>query len=194
LTMHALDALTTRVSAVALQEPAPDAEALALILRAGLAAPDHGRLRPWHFILIRQQKRVDFGNVLARSLKARQPDATDADMERERAKAMRAPLIIAVVAKLKLVTKIPEIEQVVSAAAAAENMLVATHALGFGGNWKTGAPAYDQSVKEALGLAANDHIVGFLYLGTLARPLPARPEIDPAAFATEWAGTDGAKT
>lgn len=192
--MHAVDALTSRVSAAALTDPAPDAETLALILRAGLAAPDHGRLRPWHFIVIQGSKRAMFGELLARSLKARQASASDADMDRERAKAMRAPLIVVVAAKVKPEAKIPEIEQIVATAAAAENILVATHALGFGGNWKTGAPAYDQGIKAALGLAANDHIVGFLYLGTLARPLQTRPEIDLAAFVTEWAGNRESKT
>jgi nitroreductase len=186
--MQAIDALTTRVSAGGLVDPAPDDAALKQILAAAVAAPDHGRLKPWRFICIRGAARVAFGELLVKTLKAREPAVADGELEREKAKPMRAPLIVVVAAKRLDNPKIPQIEQVLAAGAAAQNMLLAAHALGFGGNWKTGAPAYDPTVKQALGLAAEDSIVGFLYLGSLSRPLAPRPALDPAAYTSEWTG------
>jgi nitroreductase len=83
---------------------------------------------------------------------------------------------------------VPAIEQVVSAGAAAQNILVAAHALGYGGFWRTGAAAYDSGIKEALGLRAQDAIVGFLYLGTVAVPAPSLPRSAPAEFVVYWTG------
>jgi nitroreductase len=186
--MRALDNLTTRVSAAGLVEPAPDGAALQQILAAAAAAPDHGRLRPWQFICIRGEARAAFGELLGRTLRARQPDVSEGEIEREKAKAQRAPLIIAVAAALKEHPKIPQVEQLLAAGAAAQNLLLAAHALGFGGVWKTGAPAYDAAVKQALGLAPGDAIVGFLYLGSLPKPLPARPVADASAYTREWTG------
>ena len=186
--MQALENLTSRVSAGGLVEPPPDEAALKQILGAAVAAPDHGRLRPWTFICIRGAARAAFGDLLAETLRARQPDVGADEVERERAKAMRAPLIVAVAALLKEHPKIPQVEQLLAAGAAAQNVLLAAHALGFGGVWKTGAPAYDAAVKQALGLQPTDAIVGFLYLGTLAKPLPARPAVDAAAFTRDWTG------
>jgi nitroreductase len=76
--------------------------------------------------------------------------------------------------------KIPPLEQIASAAAAAQNMLLAAHALGFAAKWATGKQAHDAGVKAGLGLAAEDEIIGFLYLGSYAvdHPAPARPGLE----------------
>ena len=79
---------------------------------------------------------------------------------------MRAPVIVVAAAKLAKGHRIPEVEQLLSAGAAVQNIMLAAKARGFGAMWKTGAPAYDASVKQALGVAADSEIVGFLYLGT----------------------------
>ena len=186
--MQALENLTTRTSAAGLIDPAPDNAALKQIFGAAAAAPDHGRLRPWKFICIRGAARNAFGDLLAKTLRARQPEVSGDELEREKAKALRAPLIVAVAAVLKEHPKIPQVEQLLAAGAAAQNVLLAAHALGFGAVWKTGAPAYDTAVKQALGLAPSDAIVGFLYLGSLAKPLPPRPVADPTAYVQEWTG------
>jgi nitroreductase len=188
-TMSAIEALHTRESAARLQEPAPDDAALQTILQAALRAPDHGRLRPWRFIAIRGDALTRFGDVLAETLSARMPDASPEMLTRERAKALRAPLIIAVAARVQQGGKIPEIEQILSTGAAAQNIMLAAHALGYGAMWKTGDPAYDPRVKRALGLEESDAIVAFLYLGTNtgpARPAGTRPAV--ADFLSEWRG------
>jgi nitroreductase len=164
--MQAIDALLRRRSARALTEPAPDAGALELIFAAAARAPDHGRLRPWRFILVRGPARERFGTLLAEQLRRTHPQTGEESLQRERLKAFRAPLIIVVAAHCDPAVKIPVIEQTLSAAAAAHAMMLAAFTLGFNAMWKTGAAAYDASVKEGLGLATADAIVGFLYIGT----------------------------
>ena len=182
-----LTALIGRVSPLRLVEPAPANADLDQILAAGLRAPDHGRLRPWRFLLIRGDARHRFGDVLAESLKRRKQDLSESALQAEHDKALRAPLLIVVAAVVRGNTKVPEIEQIVSAGAAAQNMLVAAHALGLGGFWRTGDAAYDNHVKQAFGLNANDEIVGFLYLGHIETP--GRPKTpDPSGVVEEWTG------
>lgn len=187
--MDAIEALTTRRSPAKLVEPAPSDAELALMLRAGARAPDHGRLRPWRFILLKGAARERFGEVLAQSLAARNPAVPAEVVARERQKPLRAPVTLVVAAAVQPGHKIPVIEQVLAAGAAAQNVLLAAYALGFGGMWRTGDSAYDAGVKAALGLGAEDAIVGYLYLGTPAgRPLIPPDEPEPASFLREWTG------
>lgn len=184
--MDALELLLTRDSALKLEAPGPDAKDLDAILKSAVRAPDHGRLRPWRFVVIPEDKRQGFGEVLAASLKRREPDAPPEALARERQKPLRAPLILVVAARLKPSDKIPEIEQIVSAGAAAQNVMLAAHALGFGAMWRTGAPAYDPEVKRACGLDPNDIIIGFIYLGTRAGGSSPLPRPGPEEFAQVW--------
>ena len=183
--MDAVTALTTRVSAVALGDPAPDGAALEAILAAGQRAPDHGRLRPVMFLLVRGEGRRRLGELWAASLSRREPAAQAAALEKEQGKALRAPLIIIVAARIQGSLKVPPIEQIIAAGAAAQNILVANHALGFGGFWRTGPAAYDPEVKLGLGLAAADSIVGYLYLGTPTAAAPP-PRPIPEGAVVEW--------
>jgi len=186
--MDAIEALTTRASPLQLADPAPDRDALNAMLRAAARAPDHGRLRPWRFLVITGAARSRLGDMLATALRAREPEAPEAAVEKERTKPLRAPLMIVVAARIRETRKIPAVEQIISAGAAAQNILVAAHALGFGGFWRTGPPAYDEQVKTALGLDASDSIVGFLYIGTPAVAAPPQPPADLAELVTEWTG------
>jgi nitroreductase len=189
--METLEAVITRqsVAPAFLVEPAPEGLALERILAAGASAPDHGRLRPWRFIVIRGAARHRLGEVFADALRKRQPDAPDALLEQERARPLRAPLLIAVAAKLDPQhPKIPEIEQILSTGAAVQNILLAAHAQGFGAKWLTGANAYDEHVKAALGLSTDDRLVGFVHLGTIDGAPPAVPHADPREHTVEWQG------
>jgi nitroreductase len=186
--MDALDLMLSRESALKLESPGPSARELDRIFESAVRAPDHGRLRPWHFVVIGEGKRAAFGDLMADSLKRRDPSIPDAGLQRERDKAFRAPVIVAVAAKVRKGHNIPEIEQIASASAAAQTIMLAAPALGYGAVWKTGAPAYDPTVKTALGLAEDDDIIGFLYIGTRvggSSPIP-RPEA--RDFVTNWAG------
>jgi nitroreductase len=189
--MDALQALTTRASPSALGPPAPDAATLERLFQAAVRAPDHGRLRPWRFMIIEGAAREAFGDVLAAALRRREPDVPQAALVKERAKPLRAPLIIVVAARVREHRGVPEVEQIVAAGAAAQNLLLAAHALGFGGFWRTGAAAYDDSVKRALGLSHGDAIVGFVYLGTpTPAPVTATPS-DIAQYVSHWTAPVG---
>lgn len=172
--MDALELLLGRESVSRLTEPGPSQAALDIMFQAATRAPDHGRLRPWQFIVVPGERRAAFGAVLADSLRRRDPTATEELLQRERDKALRAPTIVVVAARVRKDHKIPGAEQVASAAAAAQIVLLAAHAQGYGAIWRTGAPAYDPQVAAALGLGADDPIVGFLYMGTRAAdPMPS---------------------
>ena len=186
--MDALEALHTRGSAAILGEPGPSADQLAALLKAAARAPDHGLTRPWRFLVVRGEARGRLGEAMATAAHARDPSMSAEALERERAKPLRAPVLLVVAAKPRERRGVPEIEQLLAAAAAAENVMLAAHALGLGAMWRTGDAAYDAHVKAALGLEPADAIVGFLYLGTpVPRPdAPARPR--PPSLAYEWSG------
>ena len=187
--MDALEAILTRttVPPAKMGPPGPDEAQLRRILEAGVAAPDHGCLRPWRFLVVRGTARERLGGLFARAVVAKGGDA--AEVEKQRTSPSRASVVVAVVAKLqKGNPKVPEFEQVASAAAAMQNMLLAAHAQGLAAKWVTGKNAYDPVVHSGLGLAPDDLITGFLFLGTPASPHQggARPALE--SVVAEWTG------
>jgi nitroreductase len=165
--MELFDAINSRSSAARLGEPGPTSEELASLLEAGGRAPDHGRLKPWRFIVVDGAARDAFAIASANAKRARVPTLTDEQMESEREKTRRSPSIVVVGCAVRRDNaKVPEIEQVVAVGAAAQNIFLAAHDLGFGVMWKTGAAAYDAQVKAVVGLAPDDHIVAILHLGS----------------------------
>jgi nitroreductase len=186
--MDALELMLTRESALKLEAPGPSAAELDRMFASAVRAPDHGRLRPWQFVVINEDQRGAFGDLMAESLHRRDPSAGQGELAREREKAFRSPVIIVVAVAMKRGTKIPDIEQIASAAAAAQTIILAAPALGYGAVWKTGAPAYDAFVRGRLGLGDEDQIIGFLYVGTRtggSSPIP-RPRAE--EFVTTWKG------
>ncbi len=181
---EALDLLMSRQSRWPLVEPAPSKPELDRVIDIALRAPDHGQLQPWRFILVRGDARQALGEVFVQAARARDPQD---DGERFRAKAMAAPLLIAMGAHLRPGHKVPEAEQMLAVGAAAMNMLNALHILGYGGFWATGLNSHDERVRQALGLEAADRLVGFLYVGTPKDA--AHPAVRPARrrFVREWA-------
>lgn len=184
--MDAIKALHTRVSAPRLADPAPSREACENIFRAALRAADHGMLRPWRFLLVAGASRRRLGELFVEAALADDPALPDARRESLRGKPLRAPLIVVVVASARPHPKVPPIEQELSAACAAQNMLVAAHAQGVGAMWRTGAMAYHPAVRRGLGLEGHEKITGFLYLGSPDGPPRTPPEPDPAAFFRRW--------
>ena len=183
--MDAIEALLGRVSPAQLVDPGPDPAQLQTLLTAAARAPDHGRMQPWRFVLVEAAARTRLGEVMAQSLKRREPDAPEAKLDAERKKPLRAPLVVVAAAAVTESPKVPDIEQIVAVGAAVQNMLVAAHAMGLGGFWRTGANAYDPEVKRSLGLAERDTIVGFVYLGSVGLAGKAMPT-DTAAVTRRW--------
>ena len=164
--MELFDAVQTRSSAARLVEPGPKPQDLERLLQAAERALDHGRLKPWRFIVLRgataKRSRPQRRRRSARGF----PEMTADQLMAERDKLNRSPTIVVVGCAInREQTKIPEIEQVVAVGAAAQNLFLAAHDLGYGVMWKTGAAAYDAAVKATVGLKPDDHIVAIMHLG-----------------------------
>ncbi|WP_022727891.1 nitroreductase family protein [Fodinicurvata sediminis] len=187
--MDAMTLLHGRRSADAkkLAEPAPNEEEMNQILAAGLTAPDHGALQPWRFFLITGPARERLGDLFVEATRAREPDMPAKKLEEQRGKPLRAPLIIAVGARIHADhPKVPVIEQYEAAMAAAQNMLLATEALGYGGVFLSGPNTYDAQVKSAFGLEEKDALAGFLYIGTPSEPLKPKRRLSPWQVTRTW--------
>lgn len=158
--------LQQRQSHKKLVAPAPNEQQLAEIFKAASRAPDHGLIRPWRFLVIQEQGLERLGEVFAEGLARRSPGIEAMRLDEIKSKALRAPMIIVVISTIEENVKVPELEQKITAGCAALNVLLAADALGYGGIWRTGAMAEDAYVKEQLGLASNEHLIGYLYMGT----------------------------
>lgn len=172
-----LDVLLTRRSIVAknLGEPGPDGPMLEKILRAGLRVPDHGKLGPWRLQVLSRPAQADLGDVFAAAYTDDHPEAREEQIAFERLRPQRAPVLIVVSSRLRRGHKIPEIEQLLSCGAVCQNLLNAATIAGYGAQWLTEWPAYDQRVKEALDVPPDDHIIGFVSIGTPVEPPSERP-------------------
>jgi nitroreductase len=174
----ALDLLLTRRSgsAKAMTEPGPSKKQLADILKVGARAPDHGKLFPWRFLVIEGKGRSRAGDILAEVMQAE--GEREKQVEEERGRFLRAPVVVAVISAAREQHKIPVWEQELSAGAVCQNLLVAATASGFVAQWVTEWYAYHPVVKERLGLKAGERIAGFVYIGTAKEELEERPRPD----------------
>ncbi len=185
-----LQALLTRRSTPSrlLGAPGPDDADFEALVDAALCVPDHGRLRPWRLLQIRQPAGSALGHALVRIREQRGEHLEDAVREKDLHRFDAAPRVLVVIFAPHRGHKIPEIEQQHSGAALAMNLLHAAKAVGYGAQWLTGWPAHDRDVAAILGLSENESIIGFIHLGT---PLGAAPEVErpsSAQLLTEWHG------
>jgi nitroreductase len=123
-------------------------------------------LRPWRFILVEGDQRVQLGEMLAQCCLQDQSDLNEAQLEKLRQAPLRAPTMLIVVAEISAPHKVSAIDQIMACAAAVQNLLLTAHAIGVGAMWRTGAPALSPTLKTRLGFRPEDEIVGFIYLGT----------------------------
>jgi len=184
----AITLLRTRrsVKPVELAGPGPIAAELETLLAIASRVPDHGKLVPWRFVVFEGEARLRAGDMIAKAFLDDHPDANPEQVEFEKHRLARAPLVVAVVSRAAPHVKIPEWEQVLSAGAAAMNLVLAAHALGFAASWITEWYAYDQRVRAALGLAAHEKIAGFVHIGRPARPPEDRPRPPLADIVTRY--------
>jgi nitroreductase len=184
--MDAIEALHQRVSTPRLVAPAPTRDQLKVLFKAAIRAADHGNLRPWRFLIVEEQGLVRLGEVFAEAATIKNPDITQSELDRCHALPQRAPMIVIAIAKYQPNPKVPQVEQIIAAGAATQNLINAAFATGVGAVWRTGDMAYDPVVKQALGLAEGEEIVGFIYLGTPTVPPHAPREQNPDDFFSVW--------
>jgi nitroreductase len=177
----ALDLLKTRrsVKPLELNFPGPSAAELETLLTIASRVPDHGKLTPWRFIVFEGDARPKAGKVIADVFRANNPQATVDQIEFERNRLTRAPLVVAVVSRAGPHVKIPEWEQQLSSGASAMSLVFAAHGLGYAASWITEWYAYDRKVLDAFGFAPYERIAGFVHIGTPAKPPEdrARPDL-----------------
>jgi nitroreductase len=188
----ALELLKTRksVSAAFLAPPGPSNDEIAEILTIASRVPDHGKLTPWRFVVFAGDARSKASTALAALFERKHPDADPKVIEEERKRLARAPLVIAVVCKPALHPKVPEWEQMLSAGNAAFNIVLASHALGYGAV-DTGWIATDVDAGHILGLLPGERFVAFVHIGTPTCPPGDRPRPSLADAVTYWSPRSG---
>lgn len=190
MSISSIDYLLTRRSMKFVQAPGPDENELAQILQTAMSAPDHGRLRPWRFKLIRGEA---IGKLADLAIKATRDAGLTLTPEKEattRRWLKDVPILIAVGCFIDHSnTRIPEDERLLATGAAVTNILNAAHMLGYSAYWSTGLGTYVDEVNEALGFDSLEYrFMGYVALGTPIRSLtpPERP--DHTEFTSEWTG------
>ncbi len=163
--MDAMQAIHQRRSVKMIRPDPVPRELIEKLLDAAVQAPNHYKVRPWRFVVLTGNGLRKLGDVMAESLNARFPDLKEEALNKERAKPLRAPLIIAVGVDRPAESKVIEIENICAAAAACQNILLAAQALGLGAHWRTGDAARDPLVKKFLGFAEDQNVIAFLYIG-----------------------------
>lgn len=178
----ALRLLLTRysVSAKHLREPGPSDDAIWAMAMAALRAPDHEKRIPFRFVVARGEGLerlaalfVDYG---------RRHGKAGADLEREREKALQAPVAIAVIARIDpLDDLVPVHEQWSTVGGAIANAVNALHFMGYGAKMVAGTRASDPAIAAAH-CRAGETLVGWIAAGTSDGPAKARGEIDPGGI------------
>jgi len=161
-----------------LSEPGPDDRTIRSLLTIASRVPDHGKLVPWRFIVIRGEARKRFSASFCEMALKRDPSLAGEGLEKEKTRFTRAPVIIAVVSRAASHPKIPEWEQVLSAGACCMNLVMAAHAYGFVGNWLTEWMAYDDEALAMIGIDREEKVAGFIHIGTPSVPPSDRPRPD----------------
>lgn len=175
----AMDFLLSRRSrpAKTLKAPGPDDAALMPLLTAAARTPDHGKLEPWRFIVLRAPAMRRLADAVTEC--GTRLGKSDEDIAKARDAWERSPLCVAVVEVQKDSPKIPALEQTYSAGAACLALLNAALASGWGANWLSGWASHDRGfVEGALGLGADEKIAGFIHIGTEGATPPERPRPD----------------
>lgn len=163
-----IDLLTSRRSVLAaqLEEPGPDADTLRTMLEAAVRVPDHGRLTPWRLQVVGKAAQAQLGELLVAEFARDEPEAREDRLQLERIRPQRSPVLVVVSSRTRRGHAIPVVEQLLSCGNVCMNLLHAATALGFAAQWVTNWPAYNTAVKAALGIPEDEHLVGFIHIGT----------------------------
>lgn len=189
--MSVFEAIRRRRSIGKVKADLPPREKIEHMLEAATYAPNHHTVEPWRFIVLAGKAREPLGQLMEQSLRAKMletgSEKAQAALAKERNKPLRAPVLIAVASLRPDNPKVVDIENVAAVAAAIQNMLLVAEEEGLAAMWRTGDPARDPQVKAFFGLAPEEHIVGFVYVGYPAIPRPERTPT-PHHAKTEWRG------
>jgi nitroreductase len=175
-----------------LVDPGPSPAQLDALLSLAAAAPDHGLLTPWRFIVVPAAQRHRLAEVFAQALTDRDPAATAEQIAQAREKAHRAPLLMLAVACLgPREPDTPTLERMVSMGAAIQNLLLGAHAMGFGAGLTSGQAMASPRMQRLCGLAEGEVSVCCVNIGTpTRRSQRAAPRPLPAAFVSELPPAD----
>lgn len=186
---QALIASRRNVSPQRLVEPGPGATQLESLLDLAAAAPDHGLLTPWRFVVVPPSKRNRLAEVFALSLMDREPDATPAQIDSAKEKAHLAPVLLIAIARLgSLEPNIPALERIVSLGAAIQNLLLGAHAMGYGSGLTSGPAMASPRMRRLLSLGEAEKAVCCINLGTIAKASTGRLRPAPSSFASTLSG------
>jgi len=169
-------------SALSLAEPAPSDAELADLLTLAARVPDHGKLAPWRFIVLKGEAKA----VLAARLDAIAEARPDAPKLMAKLGKLKAPPVGVAVVSRTVEGDIPAWEQLLSAGAVCTTLLYAATAMGYGANWITDWYAYDPEARAVLGLSPDEQVAGFVFMGTASEPPQERVRPDVAALTTTW--------
>lgn len=130
--MELFEALHTRQSVSKVRPDPVPREVIEKLLAAAAQAPNHHKVRPWRFIVLTGAARDRLGAAMGQALLSRNPAALPEAVASDRAKPLRAPVLIVVAADRPSQPKVVDVENVSAASAAAQNLLLAAHAMGLG--------------------------------------------------------------
>jgi nitroreductase len=165
----------TNIAPKRLVAPGPDPEQLNLIFSAAAQAPDHGRIQPWRFVLIPENKRADLGHAFVQALKTRDASASPAQTEAAYDKAFRAPcLMLAILKDHASDPSIPTAERLISLGCAIQNMLLMAQMQGWGSGITSGQAMNSAPIRDLFKLDAFEQGICFLNFGTVTTKKPAR--------------------
>jgi nitroreductase len=170
-------------SALSLVAPSPTDDQLRRLLRLAARAPDHGKLSPWRFVIVRGDAKARFVRCLEEIASGR-PDAVKAAAKLGKIRV--PPLTVAIISRY-FEGEIPEWEQRLSAGAVCILLVLAAQAMGYGANWITDWYAYDEAAGRLLNLSAGERVAGFVHIGTPAEPPLERVRPDVDALTSVWA-------
>ena len=175
--MDALENILNRVSARSLVEPHPSKKEMDIVYKAALRAPDHAWLRTSSFIEVKGESLNKLSNIFVNYGKS-VPDISDEVLDKYKNAPYRAPMIIILVNTFKEHPKVPAIEQKLSTATAAQNIMLALNAMKYSCIWRTGKMAFNELIQNELGLAKDQEILGYLYIGTESGEKKKIPNLD----------------
>ena len=132
------------------------------------------------------EQREKLGELFVSAKLQDDPHLDQAAIDKLKKKPLRAPLVIVVIASIQDHPKVPEIEQMLSAGASVQNMLLAAHMQGIGAMWRTGSMTYNSRVREGLGVAQNEKIIGFIYMGSIEGKTRLVPEMNVGQYVKDW--------